>query len=107
MGDGGLNAQLGGDVDEAAANADGDLGADYGVDGGGFGAVSDEEADTKEVDAGAGGDVVLVVVGVFDDEADDDGADSGGEGESLGDVARGGDGLMVHDLKVRVEVGLD
>ena len=67
MGDGGLDAELGGDVDHAAADADGDLGADDLGDGGGLHAVFDHEAHAEEVDARAGGDEVFVVAGVFDE----------------------------------------
>ena len=107
MGDGGLDAELGGDGDEAAADAHGDLGADDLGGGGVFGAVADHEADAEEVDAGADGDVVFVVVGVFDDEGDADGGDGGGEGEGLGDVAGCGYGVGLYDLEVGGEVGVD
>ena len=102
-----MDAELGGDGDEAAADAHGDLGADDLGGGGGFGAVADHEADAEEVDAGAEGDVVFVVVGVFDEEGDADGGDGGGEGEGLGDVAGGGYGVGLHDLQVGGEVGVD
>ena len=91
MGDGGLDAELGGDGDEAAADAHGDLGADELGGGGGRVAVADHEADAEEVDAGAESDVVFIVAGIFDDEGDANGGNSGGEGEGLDDVPRCGD----------------
>ena len=62
---------------------------------------------TEEVDERAGGDVVFVVVGILDDQADENGGHGTGEAEGLGDVARGGDRGMVYDLEVGVKVGLD
>ena len=98
---------MGGDGDEAAADAHGDLGADDLGGGGGFGAVADHEADSQEVNAGAEGDVVFVVVGVFYDEGDADGGDGGGEGECLDDVTGCGYGIGLHDLEVGGEVWVD
>ena len=103
----GLDAELDGDVEEAAADADGDLGAD---DGGGAGvcaAVGEHEAHAEQVDAGAEGDVVLVVGGVLDEEGDDEGGDGGGEAEDARDIAGCDDGFALHDDEVRVEVGED
>lgn len=62
-----LHAELRGDVEHAAAEADRDLRADDLADGGVFDAVPDHEADAHEVDEGAGDDEVLVVAGVLDE----------------------------------------
>lgn len=104
---GGLDAELRGDVDEAAADADDDLAADDGGERGGGLPVVQHEADAEEVDAGARGDEVFVVAGVLDEDADGHGGDGGGEGEGLGHVAAGGDGEVLDDEEVAEEVGLD
>ena len=62
---------------------------------------------TEEVDDRASGDIVFVAVGVLDDQTDENGGHGTGEGEGLGDVARGGDRGVVYDLEIRVEVWLD
>lgn len=62
---------------------------------------------TDEVNERAGGDVVFVVVGILDDQADENGGHGTGEGEGLGDVARGGDRGVVYHLEVGVKVGLN
>lgn len=106
-GDGGLDRELSGDVEHSAADSDGDLGADYLGDGTVFLAVMVHETDSHEVDEGAEGDVWFVEFCVFYEEGNEDGGDGGREGKYLGYVASGGNGEVLDDEEVGVEVGLD
>ena len=107
MRDGGLHCELGGDVEHATTDTDGDLGTDDLRRRATDDAVANHEPNAHKVDGGTGGYVVFEMLGVFDDEGDANRGDSGCEGEGLRDVTSGGDAVVLHDLKVGVEVWLN
>lgn len=78
-----MDAELGGDVEHAAADADNDLGPDYlcgvrvGI------TVSEHKADAEHIDADAGDEEVFVMSSIFYQDGNEDGGDCGGEGEGL------------------------
>ena len=67
----------------------------------------DHQPETGDVEAGSEDDEVLVVLRVLDGQRHEDRGDGRREVEDLRDVSRRGDGLVVHDQQVRVEVWED
>lgn len=65
------------------------------------------ETDSHEANERAGDDEGFLVFCVFDEEGDDERGNGGGEGEYLNYVAGGGDGEILDDERVGVEVWLD
>ena len=70
-------------------------------------AISNHQTNPEKVDYGAGSDVVLVMMGILDDETDQQCSYGRSKAKSLRDVSGSRDGVILDYLKIRVEVGLN
>ena len=107
MGHGSLHAKLSGHINHTSADPNSYLGPDDLCRGATLNAISDHKADSQEINGSTSSDEILVAVGVFDQQTDNDGRDCRGEAKGLGDVTSSGDGVVLHNLEIRVKVRLD